>query len=83
MGGSGGFREEFWIHLFPVGPHFHPFIQLLKRCSVSEKRWRSLCTAEMASMNNEAHVLHESGQSLRAYRVTTRPCHVGCASGQG
>lgn len=66
-----------------MGPHFHPFIQLLIRRSVSEKGWRSLLTPEMEGVNNEAHVLHESGQSLRACRVRTRPCHVGCASGRG
>ena len=83
MRGPEGLREEFRIQLFQTGPHFHPFIQLLKQCSVSEKRWRSLCTPEMAGVNNEAHVLYASGQSLRACRVTTRPCHVACASGQG
>ena len=65
-GSRGGFREEFRIYLFQMGPHFHPFIQLLKRRSVSEKGWRSLRTPEMAGVNNEAHVLHESGQSLQA-----------------
>ena len=52
MGGSGGFREEFWIHLFPVGPHFHPFIQLLKRRSVSEQR-------------NGGHCIHQRRQALK------------------
>ena len=67
----------------PSGAHFHPFIQLFKRHSVSEKGWRSLLTPEMVGIKNEAHVLHESGQSLQACRVRTRPCHVGCAWGSG
>lgn len=78
-----GLREEFRIQLFQTGPHFHPFIQLLKRCSVSEKGWKSLRTPETAGVNNEAHVLPESEQSLWACRVRTCPCHGGRASSQG
>ena len=82
MRGPEGAQGRVKIQLVQTGPHFNPFIQLLKRHCVSEKGWRSLCTPEKAGMNNEAHVLHETGQSLRACRVRTRPCHVGRASGR-
>ena len=82
QGSRGGSREEFWIHLFQTGPRFHPFIQLLKGRSVSEKGWRSLCTAEKVGMNSESQVLRESGQSLRP-QGEDPPLPPGCASGGG
>ena len=42
-----------------------------------------MCTPETAGVNNEAHVLPESGQSLWACRVRTRPCHVDAPRARG